>query len=257
MTQREDLKGAEQMLHLALKLAQELQNIDAITYIYDLLANIAFSQREFDKAEKLFLEVMRRVLINGLAKDDPKVIHMSLKLAKIYQEKKDYLKAEDGFKYCLENLEKIGLNSNDEDILQLWAMSIDWYARFLQERNRLDEAFNNYKKAYDLCLNVNGEIHEQTVILLNDLGTISFLMGDKENAILYLTKAVEAGKHLPNMEELSSVYVNLGTIYMQQKLYVEAKKSCKEGWKNAKRHNNEEGMKEASICLEEMRNITG
>lgn len=168
-----------------------------------------------------------------------------------------YRKAEEGYTFCINKLEKLVPTSVDEDILLLWAMTLDWYARFLHECNRLDEAFNNYKKAYDMCLQLNGEIHEQTVILLNDLGTISFLRGDNDNAIMYMTKAVETGKHLPNMEDFSSVYVNLGNIYIQKSMYSEASKSCKEGWQNAKRHKNKEGIKEANTCLEELRNILG
>lgn len=164
-------------------------------------------------------------------------------------------KAEQGFKFCMEHLEKKVETATDEDTLLLWAMTLDWYARFLHEQNRLTEAFNHYKKAYDMCIKINGEIHEQTVILLNDLGTISFLKGDNDAAIMYMTKAVETGKHLPNMEDFSSVYVNLGNIYMQKHLYEEAKKLCKEGWQNATRHKNEEGVKEATVCLEELKNI--
>lgn len=143
--------------------------------------------------------------------------------------------------------------SEDEDVLMLWGMTMDWYARFLHEQNRLDEAFINYKKAYEMCVRLNGDVHEQTVVLLNDLGTISFLRGDNDNAILYMTKAVETGRHLPNMEDFSSVYVNLGNIYMQKEMYEEAHKHCKEGLKNAKRHKNEEGLREATSCLEDLK----
>lgn len=153
--------------------------------------------------------------------------------------------------------EQLKENEDDEDVLMMWGMTLEWYARFLHERNRLEEAFANYKKAYEMCLKLNGEIHEQTVILLNDLGTISFLRGDNDNAILYMTKAVETGKHLPNMEDFSSVYVNLGNIYMQKEMYEEAQKHCIEGMKNAKRHKNEEGFNEANICLEELKHYLG
>ena len=62
-------------------------------------------------------------------------------------------------------------------------------------------------------------MHEQTVVLLNDLGTISFLKGDQEEAIKYLNRAIEIGRHLPNMEDFCSVYVNLGNIYLQKRMY--------------------------------------
>lgn len=49
--QHDEFKAAEQMLHVALRLAQQTQNADGITYVYDLLANVAFAQGELDKAE--------------------------------------------------------------------------------------------------------------------------------------------------------------------------------------------------------------
>lgn len=75
------------MLHVALRLAQQTQNSDGITYVYDLLANVAFAQGELDKAETLFTNVMQRELAQGTTQDDLKIIHMSLKLAKIFEQK--------------------------------------------------------------------------------------------------------------------------------------------------------------------------
>ncbi|XP_022198074.2 tetratricopeptide repeat protein 19 homolog, mitochondrial isoform X2 [Nilaparvata lugens] len=255
LIQKEELQAAEQMLHLALRLAQEQQNSDGLTYVYDLLANVAFERHQFSKAEQLFVNVMQRELAKGTANDDPKIVHMSLKLAKIYEETGQIDKAEQGFKFCLECLQPLVDKSSDEDLLTLWAMSLDWYARFLQQQNRLDEALVHYKKAYAMCVKVNGEVHEESVVLLNDIGTISYLKGDKDEALAYMTKAIEVGKHLPNMEDFSSVYVNLGNIYLKKGLYEEAKKFCSEGYKNAKRHHNPEGLKEAEICLEEIKKI--
>ncbi|RZF42170.1 hypothetical protein LSTR_LSTR004319 [Laodelphax striatellus] len=260
LIQKEELQAAEQMLHLALRLAQEQQNSDGVTYVYDLLANVAFERHQFSKAEKLFVNVMQRELAKGTPKDDPKIVHMSLKLAKIYEETGQIEKAEHGFKYCLECIQPLIDKDSEEirhdhDLLTLWAMSLDWYARFLQQQNRLDEALAYYKKAYAMCVKLHGEIHEESVVLLNDIGTISYLKGDKDEALTYMTRAIEVGKHLPNMEDFSSVYVNLGNIYLKKGLYDEAKKYCSEGYKNAKRHDNPEGLKEAGICLEEIKKI--
>ncbi|KAL1123721.1 hypothetical protein AAG570_001494 [Ranatra chinensis] len=252
------------MLHIALKIAQEQQNEDGITYIYDLLANLAFAQGEFGKAEKLFVNVMQRLMSKGVTEDDLKINHMSLKLAKIYEEKNEFEKAEEGYKFCVKSLQKkvevVGGDSEavkeeEEAALVLWAMTLDWYARFLLDRKRMDEALTNFQLAYDTCTRVNGEVHEQTVVLLNDLGTISFLLGDEDAAVTYLTRAIEIGKHLPNMEDFSSVYVNLGNIYLQKKMYAEAKKHCREGWQNATRHNNKEGINEANECLKQLTKI--
>jgi tetratricopeptide repeat protein 19 len=96
------LKKAEKMLHIALRLAQQQQDADGITYVYDLLANLALEKGEFNKSEKLFVSVMQRLLGSGVAQDDSKIIHISLKLAEIYAlqaEKPEFhTKAKEGFR---------------------------------------------------------------------------------------------------------------------------------------------------------------
>lgn len=71
--QRGEYQKAEQMLHLALRMAQDLQNKDGITYVFDVMANLAMELGEFKKAEKLFVTVMQRLLADGYAQDDIKV----------------------------------------------------------------------------------------------------------------------------------------------------------------------------------------
>lgn len=71
--QRGEHHKAEQMLHLALRMAQDLQNKDGITFIFDVMANLAMEQGEYSKAEKLFVTVMQRLLADGYAQHDIKV----------------------------------------------------------------------------------------------------------------------------------------------------------------------------------------
>ncbi|XP_067001522.2 tetratricopeptide repeat protein 19 homolog, mitochondrial isoform X2 [Anabrus simplex] len=254
LIQKEEFKKAEQMLHLALKLAQEQQNSQAVTYIYDLMANLAYDTHAFDKAESLFVPVLSHLLASGTPPDDNKVIHISLKLANIYKAKKDYRKADEGFKFCIENLKnKVDAGASDEDTLLLWAMSLDWYARFELDQGHYKEAFSHFKTAYDMSVQVNGPVSEQNVVLLNDLGTVCCLQNDYDGAIKYLTEAVKIGKSLPDMEDFASIYVNLGAVYLKKQMYEEAKHACEAAWKSAKLHNNKEGLGEASICLDEIK----
>jgi tetratricopeptide repeat protein 19, mitochondrial len=72
------------MLHLALKLAQERMSVDGITYSYDLMANLALERGQLAKAEKLFVTVMHRLISMGVAEDDNRILHMSVKLSNIF-----------------------------------------------------------------------------------------------------------------------------------------------------------------------------
>lgn len=57
-----ELNKAEQLLHVALKMAQETKNEQAVTYIFDLLANLAYQREEYPKAQRLFKDVLQRLL---------------------------------------------------------------------------------------------------------------------------------------------------------------------------------------------------
>ena len=58
------------------------------------------------KAEKLFVDVMQRQLsYKGVAKDDNSIIAMSMKLAAIFAQTKQYEKAQQGFEFCIESTE--------------------------------------------------------------------------------------------------------------------------------------------------------
>lgn len=72
--QREQYSQAEQLLHIALNMAQKQNNENAITYIFDLMANLAMERNEPMKAKNLFVNVMQRLLQSGIEEGDLKVI---------------------------------------------------------------------------------------------------------------------------------------------------------------------------------------
>ena len=61
-----EFNKAEQLFHLALKTAQEQQNEKGVTYVYDMMANLAYQQEDFIKAEKLFKSVVQRLIAGML-----------------------------------------------------------------------------------------------------------------------------------------------------------------------------------------------
>lgn len=253
-----ELNKAEQLLHVALKTAQETQNELAVTYIYDLLANLAYQREEYSKAEKLFKEVLQRMFSGGIAEDDNAVVEISLKLASVYASVMDYEKAVEGFRFCIgtqeEKIKNYGEKDLDEDTLLLWAMSMDWYARFLLKINKYDIAKKHFIKALEMSERINGPSHSQTAVLLNDIGSVCSLQKNYVEAVEYLEKAIEAAR-TSESEDIGSFYVNLGTVYLQQGMLTEAQRCCKEGWTLSKKMNNKDAAEEAEICLAELKNM--
>lgn len=82
--QREEYNKAEQILHLALKMATDLQSKDGITYCYDVMANLAMEIGDFKKAENLFKNVMQRLFADGFKEDDNNVFIYDRKLDQIF-----------------------------------------------------------------------------------------------------------------------------------------------------------------------------
>ncbi|XP_022166877.1 tetratricopeptide repeat protein 19 homolog, mitochondrial-like [Myzus persicae] len=252
--QNDDYNSFEQTLHEALKMAYDLKHFDGITYVYDVLANGAFMNKEYEKAKNLFTTVIKRLFDQGGLEDDLNVLHISLKLSKIHEFQKDYKTSEIGYLFCVEHLEKkIKIDPENEDVLGLYSITLDAYARFLMSQGQTKKARIYFRNAYNASVKLNGEVFEMNVILLNDLGTLYYVQGKLDKALHYFRKAEKIGQHLPDMENFSTVYINLGNIYLKQGLLKEAEKNCVEGMKNAKRHRYDEGRKEAEICLAEIK----
>lgn len=253
-----ELSKAEQLLHVALKTAQEGQNTQAVTYIYDLLANVAFQKDEYKKAENLFKHVMQRLISGGMAEDDNALVEISLKLASVYASMGDYEKAVSGFHFCIgtqeDKIKKLGEQNLDEDTLLLWAMSMDWFARFLININKLSEAKKHFIRAREVCERVNGPEHEQTGVLLNDIGSVLFLEGNHDEAIEYFHKAIDVARACKSTE-IGSFYVNLASVYLQKGNLVEAERCCKEALSLSEKFNNNDSLQEAQNCMTEILNV--
>lgn len=58
------------------------------------------------KAERLFKEIMRRLIASGTDPDDNKIVEMSLKLARIYSDWQQDDNAILGYKHCISTQER-------------------------------------------------------------------------------------------------------------------------------------------------------
>ncbi|XP_030746665.1 tetratricopeptide repeat protein 19 homolog, mitochondrial [Sitophilus oryzae] len=249
--QREQYDKAEQMLHLALRLAQQQMNDQGILYCYDLMGNLAFDTYELDKAEKLFVSVLQLLLSKGTPEDDLKVIHISLKLARICQLKADTEKADIGYRWCLEQIDKH--KDANENAKVLYGVINDWYAQYLLDIGDTKKALNHLNEAHKVCQEFHGENSEKSMLLLNDLGITSFRAEDYDKAETYLQEAVTMGNKLEDKTHLGVVHANLGLILLQKGILKEAEKCCRLGWKLGKKYENTESVEQSNYCLEQIK----
>ncbi|XP_063366819.1 tetratricopeptide repeat protein 19 homolog, mitochondrial [Cydia amplana] len=253
--QRLQYDKAEQLLHIALRQAQQMNHKMGVTYIYDVMANLALEREQLDKAKQLFVAVTQRIMADGAKEDDPRVVHLSIKLARISHLKKEYSTAQLGYDWCLEKLQRaMGTNPSD-DTIKMLAVAEDWCGRLYVDCNRLEEGLKLMVNSLEHMQSVGDVGQEHFVVQLNDIGTVCVQLGRTDESIAYFKQAIEIGKQLPEMEELGTMYVNLGRAYLKKQLVEEARKSCGHGWKLGVQANNKEIKDEAEECIKEVKNM--
>jgi len=104
--QEGNLVRADKLLHVALKLANDMQYQAAATHIYCLMANLAMERGLLGQAERLFTEVLKRLMASGEAQDSNAVVEISLKLAQIFLAHGDIGKAEKGLEFSTDAMRK-------------------------------------------------------------------------------------------------------------------------------------------------------
>ncbi|CAH0401243.1 unnamed protein product [Chilo suppressalis] len=252
--QRDEHDKAEQLLHVALRQAQQIQHQLGITYIYDVMANLALEREQLDKAKQLFVTVAQRILADGATEDDPRMVHISSKLARISHLKKEYTTAQIGYDWCIAKLQQlIETTTDDVSTKKLLAMTQDWYGRLFIDCNQGEQGLSLMLSALELMKEVPDVEKEHIVIQLNDIGTVCDKLGKSDDSITYLQEAIALGKEL-KMDELGTMYVNLGRAYLKKNMIAEATKSCGYGWKLGTMSKNNIIKQEAESCIKEIKN---
>ncbi|XP_055597851.1 tetratricopeptide repeat protein 19 homolog, mitochondrial [Uranotaenia lowii] len=254
--QREEYKKAEQLLHVALKMAQDLQSKDGITYIYDIMANLAMEVGEFSKAEKLFANVMQRLFADGFLEDHIKMLHISSKISHIAQLQGHLDKALIGFEWTLKKLEENLKNApGDKEIRELWGITKNWYAQLLMELKRFTEAKSCFLQAYEAYTEIHGKLTEEGLTILNNLSVACSNLEDYVTAEYYLKQAIALAAQLPEQTEAGIYRANLGLLYLQQGLLEQAREFCSFAWKHGTKHQHEETVIQANYCLEQIKAV--
>ncbi|XP_062072439.1 tetratricopeptide repeat protein 19, mitochondrial isoform X2 [Lepus europaeus] len=226
---KDEPEEAEMMLHDALRLAYQSDNKKAITYTYDLMANLAFIRGQLENAEQLFKATMSYLLGGGMKQEDNAIIEISLKLASIYaaQNKQEFALA--GYEFCISTLEdKIEKEKElPEDIMSveektnthlLLGMCLDACARYLLFSKQPSQAQRMYERALQISEEIQGERHPQTVVLMSDLATTLDAQGRFDEAFVHMQRASELARQIDH-PELHMVLSNLAAVLMHRETW--------------------------------------
>ena len=254
-SQEGDLKRAQQILHLGLRQASDMGDQSAVNHIFCLLAEVSLQMEQYGESERLYTEVLKRILSNGEQEDSNAVVDISIKLAHISAVREDFVKAETGFKFCVESqeakVEKLGAEV-DEDTLALYGVSLDRYAQFLASRERLSEAETLYKKGINVANQVLGVDHEQTLVIQNSLATVLSMQGKFKQAEDILTDIIHLAEK-SNSQYLSTFLINRGVNKIMSGLGKSGESDCARAKSIAKGYDMAETIQEADDCLEKAR----
>ncbi|KAH8376714.1 hypothetical protein KR093_000989 [Drosophila rubida] len=271
--QNEQYDKAEQMLHLALRMAQDMQSFKGITYVYDLMANLAMEREQFRKAEKLFVDVMKRLMADGHSEDSPKILHISSKIAHMSQLQGELEKSFQGFTWTLQRLGKLVQSMpEDNDILELYGLTKNWFGQLLMKQGKYDEARKLFKEALDILIGVYGTLNDASVTILNNISvayvnviypfyinmlSIKFIyfcqLEQYAEAKETLLQALAVAKDLKDAAQEGIIQANLGLVFLREGLLKEAEKFCKLAWKTGKKQENADAIEQAEYCLNEIK----
>ncbi|XP_058019984.1 tetratricopeptide repeat protein 19, mitochondrial [Ahaetulla prasina] len=234
-----ELEEAERLLHEASWLSQQSKNNAAIIYTYDMMANLAFLRGELEKAEKLFKATMSYMLAGDVKQDDNAILQMSLKLASIYAAQNQDKLALAGYQFCILTLEEKVAKQKEmpADTLPeeervnthlLLAMSLDSYARYLLAHHQTTLAQTMYERALKIAMEVNGEKHPQTVVVMNDLGTALDAQGLYNEAYAQVSRAAELAQQTQHtdthviLNNLAGILIHKGDYSQARQVYKKA-----------------------------------
>jgi len=252
--QEGDLKKADQMFHIALRMAVDLGHEEGQTHIYCLLANTALERGFNGQAERLFTEVLKRILADGEAQDSNSVVEISLKLAGIFMAQNDVEKAEQGFEFCTKTQQfKVELEGDDcsEDTLALYGLSLDKQGQFLLGRGRLQEAENSFNSAVKVSTRLLGENDQQTLVVRNSLATVLSLRGETGRALSILANIISRAEETKS-QYLATFLINKGIVGLRSGSVGSAREDCTRARAEAVDRSDAETTLEADECLKQL-----
>lgn len=250
--QREEYQKAEQLFHVALRTAQTVKNQLAETYIFDLMGNLAYESNQLDKAEKLFVNVIQRLMeFEKAAEDDIRLLHISTKIAHIAYLQNNLDKAMLGFEFVLERIEKKDFK-NDENLHELWGLVKNFLGQAYIGLKQHDKAKQALLDALKIFKEFKAEVSEDGMVLLNNLSVCHAELKEFEAAEKFLKRAIGIAKEL-ELDDISPYQVNLGMLYFKQKLIDKAHSECRAAWQIAKKLQNYEAVGGAERCIDEVK----
>ena len=206
----ERFQEAETLFRDALKLG--LKNLrpdnELVIYAKEQLAEILIGKAAYSEAKTLLQEAISIIRENEKLqyKFGPKVL---LNLGNILLYEEDFPGAEEIFLELLRDYEKKEDTQNPNYIAAKGSL-----ARVFMEQRKYDEGLRNMQEGLEMSIQVNGERHRTTLVLLINFGMVLSELGKYEEALTYTERGYEVfkeifGERAPDTVFISVNYANL------------------------------------------------
>lgn len=158
-----------------------------------------------------------------------------------------------GFIWTLEKIEsKLSKEVND-DLLELWGLTKNYYAHLLMDCEEFANAKQYFTESYEIYTKIHGEINEEAIMMLNNLAVVCLQLNETNTAEELLKKAIEFAKKIPEMIGAGVLQANLGLVYLKRGTVEQAKNVCGLAWRIGKKYNDIDTLTQADYCLEEIK----
>jgi tetratricopeptide repeat protein 19 len=220
------------------------------------MANLAYEVGQLPKAEKLFVTVMQRLMEKEKAlEDDIRILHISSKVAHIAYLEQNLEKAMIGYEFVLEKIKSHDY-TNEQNYHELYGIVKNLIGQAFIALKKFPDAKTAFLEAQQIFKKYKDEASEDYMILLNNLSCTCAELKEYEPASRHLKEAIEIAKKI-EIEDVSPYHINLGMLFLKEKLHEKAKTSCSLGWKLAKKYENKDAAAAAERCLDEVKKAMG
>ncbi|XP_015668017.1 tetratricopeptide repeat protein 19, mitochondrial [Protobothrops mucrosquamatus] len=203
----------------------------------DAIILVLKKAKKLTNGERCFLSSFICFMLGGRGhQDDNAILQMSLKLASIYAAQNQDKLALAGYQFCILTLEEKVAKQKETpaDALPeeersnthlLLAMTLDSYARYLLAHQQTALAQTNYERALQIAVEVSGEKHPQTVVVMNDLATALDAQGLYEEAYAQVSRAAELAQQTQHpdahviLNNLAGILIHKGDYSQAQLVY--------------------------------------
>jgi len=208
----------------------------------DSLANFYLLTNSLEKAHEMYRVVLHNMVSAGTKETDPAVLEITLKLASIYAQLDKHELAISGFEWtcktCEKNLAELRDSAKEEkskeyrNQLALHGMALDSYGRYLFSLGKAEGALTKTLEALNISKELFGDTDVRTLVLYNDVSSIHCELGNFEEALGFVTVAIDSCKNHTakgvDSEDSAIFYCNLAHIYCKQGQVEEAEQAFKQ-----------------------------